>query len=552
MKLLPTILKALAALAVLAAVAFFSYRLGSRQSSCELAAMQEEMDRYAEAEKDAAIVKRVSQQMEDIAYQQKAISDQQRDRAEEQSILATHNAARAEMESRAAREAQFKANAAAEVAQKERANAERQQVIALEQRDEATYARNVADTLNRRTQGKSLAVNSQVRRESGDPEVADLLAYASWYFLKENRGNQYFSDTFKALNLATDGIPRHKVRENGAVNAISQIPGTAGQCVAVTNFGEVEWITATTGGGGKKLSSKPLLFNPAYDFRDVKVIGGKVYALSLKGPLCILDFSGKVDAVELAEDNYFKLINTDNGLFIAGRRTICRYTDGIISMREPLDKNLSAVVERDGLISLFFSDGSYAEMDATGLITEKKPLINSVVTAAWYDKASKCLLLGMEDGSVYPVNKYNRALEAMAAHKARCISIVMQGPNVITGGYDKNAFIWNMDNMVFESGLTFSEEMGLESVGKRVVNKKQIPAEWLVPVDYSFDGWTLAVCGDSDGKSVWIGTSAGSVTILNTSADDMAYQLYDKLNRNLTQQEWTRYVGASIPYIMFK
>ncbi|MBR5906577.1 MAG: hypothetical protein IKZ51_09030, partial [Bacteroidales bacterium] len=226
MKLRSIILCALTALAVLAGVAVLFYHLGSKQSQRELAAMQEEMDRLVESEKDAAIVKRVSQQMEDIAYQQKAISDRQRDRAEEQSILATQNAARAEMESRAAHEAELKANAAATLAEKERANAEKQQAIAVEQRDEATYARNVADTLNRRTQARSLAVSSQVRREAGETEVADLLAYASWYFLKNNRGNQYYSETFKSLTMANGGIPRYKVKENGAVNAISQVPGS--------------------------------------------------------------------------------------------------------------------------------------------------------------------------------------------------------------------------------------------------------------------------------------------------------------------------------------
>ena len=122
----------LSALVVLAAVAVAAYYMGRRQSRSELAVLQEEMDRLMAAEKDAAIVKRVSQQMEDIAYQQKAISDQQRDRAEEQSILATQSAERAEMERLAARDAEQKANTAAEVAQKERANAERQQEIASE------------------------------------------------------------------------------------------------------------------------------------------------------------------------------------------------------------------------------------------------------------------------------------------------------------------------------------------------------------------------------------------------------------------------------------
>ena len=368
MKLRSEILYAVAALAVLVGVAIAFYQLGSRQSRRELTAMQEEMDRLVEAEKDAAIVKRVSQQMEDIAYQQKAISDQQRDRAEEQSVLATRNAARAEMESRAAREAEHKANAAADVAEKERANAERQQVIALEQRDQATYARNVADTLNRRTQARSLAVSSQVRREAGEADVADLLAYASWYFLKNNRGNQYYAETFKSLTQATDGIPRSRVRENGAVNAIAKIPGSPGQCIAVTNYGEVEWLTAIQKDGTKQIESKQLLFNPTYDFRDVLVFGKQIYALSLKGPLCKLDFTGKLVTVPLAADDYFKMLQTRGRLLVAGRRSLCWYTDGKISESVPLDKTLSAIVERDGTVCLFYTDGSYAEMDASGKI----------------------------------------------------------------------------------------------------------------------------------------------------------------------------------------
>ena len=546
------IVSSLAALAVIAGVAVVAYQMGRRQSRQELAAVQEEMGRLVAAEKDAAIVKRVSQQMEDIAYQQKAISDQQRDRAEEQSNLAIRNAERAEMESRAAREAEHKANDAADVAEKERANAERQQEIALEQRDEATFARNVADTLNRRTQAKGLAVSSQVRREAGETEVADILAYASWYFLKSNRGNQYYSETFKALAQATGGIPRYKVREGGAVNAISEVPGKPGQCVAATNYGEVEWLTATVNNGARRITSKVLLFDPAYDFRDVMVFSRKIYALSLKGPLCILDFKGDKVIVPLPEDDYFKLLPVKGRLLVAGRRSLCWYAGGKISGQETLSKPLSAIAEREGSVCLFYADGSYAEMDASGRITEKTPWVKEVVTAAHYDEAGRCLLLGVEDGTVYPVNKYNRVLEALSAHKARCMDIDMLGSVVVTGGYDKSVYIWNLDNMPFESGLSFREELEAENAGKRVANGKEIPTEWLVPVDYTFDGWTLAVCGDADGKSVWIGTSAGTVLLLYSSADDMAAQLYDKINRNLTQQEWTRYVGASIPYMTFK
>lgn len=547
------ILSALIALAVIAGVATVSYLLGSRRSKSEIAALQDEIERLESAEKDAAIVKRVSQQMEDIAYQQKAISDQQRDRAEEQSVLATRNAARAEMESRAARQAELKANAAAQVAEQERANAERQQEIALEQRDEATHAKNVADTLNRRTQARSLAVSSQVRREAGEDEVADLLAYASWYFLKNNRGNQYYSETFKSLIQATGGIPRYKMRENGAVNAIAAIPGSGEQCVAVTNFGEVEWLTASSGADQKRITSRSLLFNSEFDFRDVVVKDRKIYALSLKGPLCILDFKGNLSKVQLADDDYFRIVKVGDRLLIAGHRSLSWFDDGKVSGQVNLSKSLSAITEREGVICLFYADGSYAEMDASGAIREKTPFLNMIVTAAYYDKDMECLLLGVIDGTVYPVNKYGRPIEALAAHRSKCASVTMLGPIVVSGAYDKTVYIWSMDNLLFETGLNFREEMeSKDKVTNRVVNAKEIPTEWLVPVDYTFDGWTLAVCADADGKSVWVGTSAGSVMMLNSSADDMAQQLYYRINRNLTQQEWTRYVGVAIPYMKFK
>lgn len=547
------ILYPLIALTVLAGVAAVAYNIGYNRSRAELSSMQEEMDRLEEAGKEAAVVKRVSQQMEDIAYQQKAISDQQRDRAEQQSILANRNARIAEQESRAAHQAELKANAAAQVAQRERANAERQQEIAVEQRDEATHAKNVADTLNRRTQARSMAASSLVRREAGDTELADLLAYASWYFLKHNRGNQFFSDTFKALTQATGGIARYRVRENGSVTAMAKVLDSPEQCVALTDYGEVEWLRGSMENGSRKIISKQIFFNPEYDFRDAKYLDGKVYAVSLRGPLCILDESGKCEEVPLPEDRYFKVLRVDGRILLVGRQSLCWYVGKKIVGQTRLPQELSAVVEREGIIGLFYQDGSYAEMDASGNVEEKKPLIDEVVTYVYYSKPMQCLLLGTKDGAVYPVNKYNRVMEVLAAHKSTCVDITMQGSNVVTGSYDKNVYIWNLDNLMFESGLTFREELEVAQVGTRkAVSNRGIPAEWLVPVDYSFDGWTLSVCGDMDGKSVWVGTSTGNIMLLNSSADDMAAKLQARLKRNMTQQEWARYVGVSIPYMTFK
>lgn len=537
---------------VVGGVGAVAYQMGKQQSVGEVAELNNEVEQLRAGEKEAAVVKRVSQQMEDIAYQQKAISDQQRDRAEEQSMLAMQNAARAEMESRAAHEAENKANAAAKEAEQERANAERQQQIAEEQRDEATYAKNVADTLNLRTQARVLGVTSQIRRDAGDNEVADLLAYTSWYFMKHYRGNQYFSDTFKALTQATNGILRYRMKKNGAVNAIAPVPGKKLQCVAVTNYGEVELLTANVEGSRKGITSRLLLQNSTYDFRDVTIQKQWIYALSHKGPLCRLDEQGNQTLILLPTDSYFRILAIGERLLLAGKRSLVWYADGNVSDPILLPKTLSAIVEREGTVCLFYADGTYAEMDRSGKIEGKNPLVKQMVTTAYYDKAMECLLLGTKDGTIYPVNKYNRVVEPMTVHKAKCADITMQGSTIVSGGYDKSIYIWHVGNVIFGSGLSFRQEMQAKTARKQQRNTKEIPAEWVVPVDYSYDGWVLAVCGDADKKDVWIGTSVGNVLLMNSSADDMANLLHKKLNRNLTETEWTHYVGTSIPYMKLK
>ena len=544
--ILPIVVLAIAGIAVAVA-----YHAGKSEVEGQLNELGEEVERLRSGEQEAAVVKRVSQQMEDIAYQQKAISDEQRDRAEEQSALATQNAARAEKESRAAHEAEQKANVAAEEAKRERSNAEQQQKIAEEQRDEATHAKNVADTLNFRTQARTLGVTSQVRRESNDPEVADLLAYTSWYFLKNYRGNQYYSDTFKALMQATGYPKRYRLSQNAAVNALSHVPGKEQQCVAATAYGEVELLAAN--GGSRGITSRALLNNKAYDFRDVLATQQCVYALSLKGTLCIINYHGGHTTVLLPEDNYMKIIGVGEKLLLAGHRSLCWYESGKVSEPIRLPKVLSTLVKRGNSICLFYADGGYAEMNLAGGVTNKSPLVKGIVTAAHYDEALECLLLGTKDGTVYPLNKYNRGVATMAAHKSKCASVAMQGTTVVTGGYDKMVYVWQMSNLRFASGLDFREELQFKTVpAAHQRNKNEIQPEWLLPVDLNYNGWTISVCGDYDKKSVWVGTSNGNVILMNASADDMAHQLYRHLNRNLTQSEWTRYVGVSIPYMRFK
>ena len=89
-------------------------------------------------------------------------------------------------------------------------------------------------------------------------------------------------------------------------------------------------------------------------------------------------------------------------------------------------------------------------------------------------------------------------------------------------------------------------------IQKETYDGKQAPNTWLSPVEYTYSGWTLSVCGDAETKYAWIGTSTGEVVRMNISVDNMAKKVQSMLKRNLTPTEWSRFMGASVPYIKFK
>lgn len=545
------VLSAIAASLLIVMAAVISYYVGKGQSVAELEAMKKEVETLRAEEQEAAVVKRVSQQMEEIAAQQKEISDRQRDKAEESSKLAIQMRDRAEQESHLAREAEGKAITALEEAEVQRANAEQQQRIAVEQRDKATLSKNIADTLTIRTQAKTLGLTSRNQREIGDTVMADLLAYASWYFLDKYKGNTYHSDTFKALNMATNATSQYFINKRGAVNALSIVPEGKGGCVAASNYGEIEIFWPS------QKNSTILLQDKKYDFRDVWAGKQAVYALSKEGTLCVVNYDGGFRTVELPMGDYFKMIRTDsNTLLLAERQNLCWYSfsNGAVSTPVHLPKKLSAICKREQAICLFFIDGSYAEMDGTGKVTEKTPLVKRIVTAAHYAPDLNCLCLGLKEGTVCLLNKFNRQVEVLEAHNAKPLSITTVGPVLVSGAYDKAIYIWKLDHLLFNTGLNFWEEMKTKTVPKQkaTVSEDRTPNEWISPVEYIYRGWTLAVEGDPQTGYVWVGTETGEVIRLDLSVDDMARQVHSKLKRNFTEVEWTRFMGASVPYIKFK
>ena len=528
------------ALAAVIAIVFYGIGKNSVPESDEN--LRAEVEELRSTEEDAVVTKRVSQQMEDIAYQQKAMSDQQRERAEKQSQIANDMRLRAEQESRLAQKAEeqartsaHQAELAAKEAEHQRANAIGQQKIAEEQRDEATRAKSISDTLSYRTLGKTLGASSLATFAGKQEELSALLAYAGYYFINKYNGNVYQPEVFKALVESSSSQTTKKMPQGGGVTAMCKLAN--GECVAVSNYGEVNYCG----------SQKVIFYNNDYDFRDVIATDDILYVLSFNGVICEIPLNGRISSKQaqnfsvrtLPHGGFTKMIRANEDvLLLAGKKELCWYQ--LKSKRStliPLSKNLSTIMKNGKKYCLFYADGSYGEFDETGKVTMKKPIINKIVTAIYDDPSHKTLYLGCSDGQI-AIIKNNKFQQYLYGHAQRITAMMRIGEVLISGSYDKNAAVWNLQKLYgTENAKTKDDNSALK--------------EWLTPAEYQYNGWPLCLC-QAGANEAYIGTSNGLVQRVNISASGMAAKIKSNMKRNLTREEWNQYVNSSVPYVKFK
>jgi len=64
--------------------------------------------------------------------------------------------------------------------------------------------------------------------------------------------------------------------------------------------------------------------------------------------------------------------------------------------------------------------------------------------------------------------------------------------------------------------------------------------------------WLISIVGDPSRKSIWTGDQNGNLTRTLIDVHQMAQEIRKSLKRNMTREEWAKYVGKNIPYVEFK
>ena len=480
--------------------------------------LEEMVSRLQEQENYSVVDRMVSKQMEEIAYSQQQLSDERSLEAIRQKEIAEEMTVRSETERQNAIRAQAEAEASAQQALESYQMAEQQKKEAIVQRSHAEKARQVADTLNYISLGRTLGTQSYAIYRAGDRELGNLLAYASYLYTQEYGGNLYGASVFPALTQSAGGKMDWNIH-NGCISDIDFMPGTD-RLFSVSLYGEICQHELK----GGTLNSRRLFTDKQYRFRDAFASPvGKGYFVSYTGHLVIVrqDFSTTViDLPGLTKPFKLEPMNDGRQILIVGERNIALLdvaTDKVVGQRQ-LDFNITCCSRRDYKPLLIDSNGRMHLVNDMDHVTDEKVPVKGRVTSYASSKNENLTAYGMADGTIYLVDAGGK-VNKLVGHLSRVTKMKFNGRRLYSSSYDGKLLFW-------------------------MTNDSQIKPITL----FQSGSWLTCFTFDNQKEFIWAGGLNGNISQYLISLPLIAQRLKSNVNRNLTKEEWNHYVGKGIPY----
>lgn len=468
-------------------------------------ALESELEEARKRAEDAVLIRSVSRQMEEIAYQQKELSDRQRRRAELQAQENYRMKLRVEEEWKRAVTAQEEAEKAYEMAESQRRLAE-------ERRLQAEMSKRKADTLTYLTLGRSLGTTAATLFRTGNPETATLLAYASWTFVKRYGGDRFTPSVYNAMTLVS-GQPYVWKYHRGGIGAV--VWKNTGAFYSVGRYGEVmEW---TVGTGGKH-GTRTLMSDPQRDFRDAYLAdNGLLYALSYGGEILAFSDDKEEQCRTLGKRKCVSLLPMGGDLWTLTSDGWLQSTDEIRFL--PVE-GLTCVTAFGNRLFAGTANGDLMEIHGNAWYNRTTCNLHpATVTAIAHDRVSGITAWGYDDGTVMLTDRKGKRLKRLVGHRSAVTGLAFTGNMLCSCSHDRTLRLWNLLEERTESVIAL--EAG---------------------------SWLLCMALSPDGKTLLAGDAEGSIYCLSVFPDDMAGVLRKSLRRELTHREWEYYIGKGVPY----
>lgn len=499
-------------------LALVAIGLYMRHSDTErISELESQLGALREHEKQSAVDRRVSKQMEEIAYGQQALSEERSIEAIRQSEIAQEMTLRSETERQKAIKAQAAAEMSAEEALASFQLAERQRVEADKQRRQAEHAKLVADTLNYISLGRTLGASSYDIYRAGDTELGNMLAYAAYLYTSDYDGDLYIPSIFQALTQSSGGRRIYNTHD-GSISRVDILPNDNG-LLTVSTYGEI-FIHRIH---GTQMTTHIVMSDKNYCFRDVYAAkNGKSYAVSHTGHLVVIE-NDKTRVIYLnGVDKPFSLqyMNDGKQLLIIGGHSMALFdtaTDKIIGSRQ-LKFQVVCTSRRDYKPLLFDNRGHMYLVNTLDDMTNEKVPVSGQVTTFAGSKNAHLNAYGMSDGTIWLIDDDGKTHKLMG-HLSQITRMKFSSKRLYTSSYDGKLLFWMTGETQIKPITLFQSN------------------SWLT--DFTFS---------SDKQYIWTGDHNGTLTQYLISLPMIAQRIKQNVKRNFTKEEWDYYVGKGIPY----
>ena len=499
-----------------------------QRHDASIAALQREAKQLEKAAFESRVTQRVSEQMEDIAFQQKSISDRQRELAERQSRIAEIERGKAETERGLALVAERRAVASAAQADSMRRVAERQTELARHNLAVAVEARAHADTLFFQSLGNSLA-QSAITQIYKDIDLARLLAYASWHYTNTYAGNRDQQNVYTAVLHTSNSVERINTILKGNVRAIHIVTADNRKwAVGVTDCGELFCY----GYEGQRIVHN-IRGNLVRDMATTA--GGRAAVLSADGGLLLCNYQNAVTQGEIIEaqnilppGKWKRLLAVDGGrrLVAMSDNSIAWIDAATLQLRGivPVDASLTAMGCENGSIHVFGKGGSHYIADKDGNVAQADlTAIEEDVTYYYYDAATRQHIVGQANGNVAIVGEGGKIARILTGHGGPVTHIAVVGSRLVTTSYDHSIRLCNLKN--------------LDGIPSYFTSK--------------FDKWPMTFAIDEKESVIWVGNEGGNVNKFCFSVFKNASATQALISREFTTAEWQFYIGDAVKYRTF-
>jgi WD40 repeat protein len=466
-----------------------------------------------------------AKEQQKIAEQQRQEALRQREIADEQSTIAQKNAEEALRQQKIADKKSIEAN-------EQRKLAEKSAKEALEQKSAAELAREEANKRRMLSISQSMAVKSQ--QIVDDIDLKSLLAYQAFQFNEKFQGSAHSADIYSGLYLSLLAQNGRKFNvfkgHTDAVNSIVFWPSASSFYTAGSDGKVIRWDIADTTKTpniiiDNKLVNKTVDISPDGQWLAIGTYGMGLGLFDLKNPgnevRYFPNLGKNIEALVFAPDGKSIIASSDTNLLefniTSGAGIVTGTADGfILSLDIAPDGKTVATGTKNGKILLWDRSLGYKKQI---LFTENKNQIPAVAFNHAGDKLATGGILGYV--KIWDL-KEKKMLSNVKGHSARvtCIRYSPDDKTLASASYDQTVCIWNAEDM----------------------NEQPIKLK-------DHESWVVALAYSPFGDRLVTGSTKEERLILwPTRTYAIAEMVSKKIGRNLTNEEWTTYVGADIKY----